>query len=168
MDTTEKYPIDFDGLKKGSVIQTDELEKIFEVKTKYRLFSQKALDLCRLTQRELKARGVNAAVRMVKDNMVVLDSALADQYTDKAADRDIKHYFQMCKLNMDAVDLSELTIAERDKCEDRRMKRAILAHSIKEGQKKIRDKQKMIDDVTGGKKKKKKDDEDDITPVPAS
>jgi len=134
----EKYPLDFDALKKGSSVSTKKLEEILECKSDLAEFGFKTMQFCRNVNKRLLERNIDAAVVMQKKTLKVLTSAEAQDYVAKSAEGAIGKFFRVSRLGMRSVDPSELSAERRQRYESETLSRSILGQAIRKTQCKAR------------------------------
>lgn len=80
---TQKHPIDFDALVKGSRITTEELEDILQVQAGSADFNLKGLSFAEKVKRELFRRGKDYIVVFRQESIWVLTDAESLEYIDR-------------------------------------------------------------------------------------
>jgi hypothetical protein len=91
MNTTEKFPFDFEILNKGSVISTDTLEKASGISRTSRKFSLVLLQYAREVEDYFRFdRGVEVIVRTDNDQISILLDVDADEFSEKMFDEGLK------------------------------------------------------------------------------
>ncbi len=86
MTTTERYPLDFDSLHKGDVIQAERLVGIFGIETTDARFSGRQIELCERIEHEMDHRGQEVTVICIKNEIHILDDIAALEYAPKLFD----------------------------------------------------------------------------------
>ena len=80
---TEKYPIDFDSLKKGDRICTAVLEEILQVKAGRSEFQTKGLNFAKKVEQELARRGMDCIVKLRQESLHILTDSEAVEYISR-------------------------------------------------------------------------------------
>lgn len=109
MGTTEKYPIDFDALRKGSIIGADMLTNLFKLDRNDSRYNLACMQLAETVRTVLEERGVDASVCIRKGAIMVLDDAQGSEYERKQGRlgvRKIKRAFRRLVKNVDVRNLT--------------------------------------------------------------
>lgn len=134
----EKYPLDFDALKKGSSVSTKKLEEILDCKQHLAEFGFKTMQFCKNVNKRLLERNIDAAVVMQKKTLKVLTSSEAQDYVARNAEGAIGKFFRVSRLGLRSVDPSELSAEDRRRYESECLSRSILGQAIRKTQRKTR------------------------------
>ena len=115
---TEKYPFDYDALKKGDVIAAESLEGILLIKRDDARFGLKILGLKEKIESELDARGHPVTVRIDKGSLVILTDEEAAVYNPEQFDLGVRKAGRAHRRTI-AVDMNNLEDGNRKKLERR-------------------------------------------------
>lgn len=77
---TEKYPFDYDALKKGDVIHADTLEGVVRLNREHKNYSRGVCGLAKIIMREMEARGRPVVVCAVGNDLKILTDEEAGPY----------------------------------------------------------------------------------------
>lgn len=109
---TQRHPVDFDSLVKGSRITTEELEEILQVKAGSADFNLKGLSFAEKVKRELFRRGKDYIVVFRQESIWVLTDAESLEYIDRTnrtgVNKIVRAYY-----GLGTVDHSKLDADER-------------------------------------------------------
>src|SRR3990167_11413014 len=114
---TEKFPLDFDLLDKGSVISADTLTDIFSLPVDDPRYRLKCLSLVEQITRQLSDRGIEATVCQSRGSIRVLTDSEATTYNERQGllgRRKIRKSFRRL-LNVDTANLSDKERSAHDK-----------------------------------------------------
>lgn len=114
---TDKYPFDFDLLKKGDTIQPETLTKVLNRRIGTKEYAFGVMGLQKQIMREMAARGRPVTVCQIKDALHVCTDAEASQYNEKQA-KVGRRKIGRAWVRIRYVDTSKLTaeeLAEHDK-----------------------------------------------------
>lgn len=109
-----KYPIDTDGLTKGSIVDTETVERIANAERGTPAFHFWLLKLARFIRRELRDRGQIVTLTTRKERIEILDDGKASDYNA----RWFKHRQRGMRRNLRqaaGVDRAQLTSAEQNR-----------------------------------------------------
>ena len=108
----QKYPIDFDVLKKGDRITTEELEDILQLQAGTAAFDIKSLKLKATIERELAKRGKDFIIVFRQESIWVLTDAESVEYIDTMNRRGVKKivraYDSLGKVNPASLNSDQL------------------------------------------------------------
>ena len=105
--TVQKYPLDFDALKKGDVISVEQQEDIFKIKAANDAFAFKSLALRQRIEKELALRGLPVTVRHDHGALVICTDPDASAYNDRMRGKTLRAFGRAHRRNL-AVDRSKL------------------------------------------------------------
>jgi hypothetical protein len=114
----EKYPIDTEELIKGSVVSVTECEKVLGERYGTTEYNLGLMGLVGFIYQEMFSKGLIVTIRTVKGEIHVLEDAAASKHNDKMIQNHIKG-IKIKTGRLLAVDVNNLTIAEKAK-HDRR------------------------------------------------
>jgi len=107
MDEATSYPIDFDALEKGSYIQPEVLEHVFQVKRDMSAYSLKMMTMCNEIMRQLSDRGLEVVAKQHKSGIKILNDVEASAHTYQEAQLAMLKYRRNLTRAL-AVDRSQL------------------------------------------------------------
>lgn len=107
MSDVQKYPLDFDAIKKGDVISVVQQEDIFKVKEGHNEFVFQSLGLKQQIEKELALRGLPVTVRHDHGALLICTDPDASEYNDKMRARMLRRCGRAHRRNL-AVDRSKL------------------------------------------------------------
>lgn len=107
MDSVQKYPLDFDVLKKGDVVSVAQQEDIFQIKEAHDHFAFRSLGLKQRIEKEMALRGLPVTVRHDHGALLVCTDTDASEYNDKMRARTLRSFGRAHRRNL-AVDRSKL------------------------------------------------------------
>jgi hypothetical protein len=114
MSTVDKYPLDFDALKKGDVVSVAKQEDIFQVKAAHEKFWSQSLALKERIQKEMALRGLPVTVRHDHGALVICTDPDASEYNDRTRKMYLRRFARTHKRNL-SVDRSKLEAADLEK-----------------------------------------------------
>jgi len=113
MDEVTSYPIDFDALEKGSYIQPEVLEHVFQVKRDMAAYSLKLVAMRDEIMRQLSARGLDVVAKQHNSGIKILEDAEASAYTYQSAQLGVMKYHRNL-VRAQSVDRSQLDDKEKE------------------------------------------------------
>jgi len=113
MDEVTSYPIDFDALEKGSYIQPEVLEHVFQVNRDMSAYSLKMMGMCNEIMRQLSARGLDVVAKQHKSGIKILEDAEASAHTYQEAQLAMMKYRRNL-VRSQSVDRSQLDDKEKE------------------------------------------------------
>ena len=81
----ERYPVDFDTINKGTVIDPDTIEGIYGIKRTDAAYSLKAMRLAKKIEEELENRGLYVTACVADNAVCVLTDSEASEYNYASA-----------------------------------------------------------------------------------
>jgi len=131
---TEKFPLDFDALDYGDVIETEVIENAFNIKRNDRSFGIALMNMGTVIQKEMAARGKPCVTRTRNDKVIILKHGEAVDYTNRKFKAGIKKSIVAHAQSM-RIDVSKLIDSEKERLhENQRYQTHILA-GIENGRK---------------------------------
>jgi len=112
--TVDKYPLDFDALKKGDVISVAMQEDIFKIKANNEAFAFRSLALRQRIEKELSDRGFPVTVRHDHGTLVICTDPDASEYNDRMRAKTLRAFGRAHRRNL-AVDRGNLDQAQLEK-----------------------------------------------------
>lgn len=113
----EKYPLDFDELKKGDVITRVEIDSIIDAEKGTEKYAFELMSFISEINRELRLRGKDCVVCQVKGEIHILTDEEASRYTTRKFELSLakafKAHFQ--KLQIDRTKLNDLQQKDHDR-----------------------------------------------------
>lgn len=107
----QQYPLDYDNLAKGSVVEAAECERITGVNQNSQRFAFALLKLKQRVQRDMERRGTPVTIKITANSLHVLTDAEASIYNAKQQTFGIRRQFRAHKRNL-GVDATQLTAEE--------------------------------------------------------
>jgi hypothetical protein len=108
---TEKYPLDFDVLEKGSIVDAETCLRV----TKAKSDSEHQLGLLKLRQMietKLEGRGMRVTIKIEGKALRILTDAEASEYNAERQAKSLKH-FAVSHMRLCGVDTANLTPEQR-------------------------------------------------------
>lgn len=133
-NTLEKWPLDFDKLGKGDVIDPATIERWCGLPRTHEKYRFKLMELQSLIDRELGARGINVTVKIHKYGIIVLDDLSASEWND----RQIRHHYRgvlFRAVKLGGVDSRFFDANEKKEHERRLMYSSFMTHALNDGRK---------------------------------
>jgi hypothetical protein len=130
MNTT-RYPVDFDTLKKGSVVTAETIEAYAQAKPETKAYNFAALSLCKDVETYLAQTGIYATVCIRANQIHVLTDEEAAEYNKAKYEQGRNRMFQAHRRNS-AVDVSMLADDQRAQHERTLQRHAFELASLKQ------------------------------------
>ena len=109
METTEKYPVDFDKLQKGSVITADTLTALFKVDRNHTRYNLECMQLVESIRTSLQERGLSASVCLRKGAIYILEDGMASEHERKQGRLAVRRVRRAFRRLVENVDIRNLT-----------------------------------------------------------
>jgi len=134
MPHSSPYPLDFDSLKKGSIIPPGDVSEAIEMDVLDKNFALKALALAQQIEVELAARGEAVTVCVRQGAIHVLTDEEASIYNDASFERGIRRLLRAHRRMM-SVDTKQLSEGRKQEHSDLSMAQARQILAIKKERK---------------------------------
>lgn len=117
-DRTERWPVDWDSLKKGDFIDRERCEKIVDCPSDSPKYALKLLSFKETVEREMADRGKPVTVRVDHGSLKILTDSEASAYNEDRQRASLRAFSRGHRRNV-AVDVAELNDEDKAKHERR-------------------------------------------------
>lgn len=118
MSETVRYPVDYSGVEKGSVIPAEVIEEMSGTLRSSAFYSAKQINLCKTIETELALRGKQVLAVCVKDTVRVLTDPEAIEYSRKLFETGLRRaeraHVKMLEIDVRGLSPQEAETRERD------------------------------------------------------